>query len=111
MPRLVHRVPKYARQKSSGLAYVKIDGSAVTLCIRLARIRSAYDRLIADLVADRTAEEQPAIPPKPRPKPAPRTQYVPPPLRPIPISEVVLRYFEHAEAYYRKTASRPASTR
>ena len=78
-------------------------GSAVTLAhTDSPESRSAYDRLIADLVADRTAEEQPAIPPKPRPKPAPRTQYVPPPLRPIPISEVVLRYFEHAEAYYRK---------
>ena len=105
MPRLVHRLPKYARQKSSGLAYVKINGKRRYLGpYDSPESRTAYDRLIAELVADRSAAENPAPSPKPRPKlkPASRPQYVAPPPRPIPISEVVLRYFEHAEAYYRK---------
>jgi integrase len=96
-------MPKYARQKSSGLAYVKINGKRRYLGpYDSPESRAASDRLIAELRADRTAAEQPAPSPKPRPKPAPAPQVVPRVLPPLPISEVVLRFFEHAERYYVK---------
>jgi integrase len=103
MPRLVHRLPKYARQKSSGLAYVKINGRRCYLGPHDSpESRAAYDRIIAELQADRTAAEQATPSSRPKPKPAPRPQYIPPATRPIPVSDVVIRFFEHAERYYVK---------
>jgi integrase len=102
MPRLVHRVPKYAHHKPTGLAYVKVNGKRRYIGpYGSQESRAAYDRLIAELKADRAAE-QPVTPPRSKPRPAPRPQYVPPPPKPIPISEVVLKFFEYAERYYVK---------
>jgi integrase len=103
-------VPKYAHHKPTGLAYAKVNFKRRYLGpYGSPESRVAYDRLIAELQADRSATEQAAPPPAPKPKPKPkathRPQYVPPPPKPIPISEVVLKFFEYAEAYYVKDGS------
>ena len=89
MPRLLHRPPKYRRHKASGQAVVTIAGKDHYLGVFNSKAsKLEYDRLVGEwLAAGWTAE---AVSPSSE----------------IKVTEVVARFWTHAEKFYRKTANR-----
>src|SRR5689334_14183261 len=89
MPRLARRPPTYSHHKPSGQARVRYRGKDYYLGpFGSAASKEAYARLIAQLMSD-----EPGSPSSPeRPADAP----------PITVSELIARFWAHAQTYYMK---------
>lgn len=88
MPRLIHKPPAYSLHKPSGLAKVKYQGRITYLGkYGTPESKEAYGRFVATL-------------PKTGESPAPTAELAPG--ETLLVSEIVLRYYHHAKAYYTK---------
>jgi integrase len=93
MPRLKHKLPSYCRHKASGQAVVTIDGRDVYLGPHgSAESKQKYEQQIARWLASR---ETPTL--NASSETVPRDD--------LRISELLVAYFEHADAYYVKNGA------
>jgi hypothetical protein len=96
MPKLTHRLPKYALHKPTGQARVKLNGKTVYLG---AYGSAESKRRYAEFVARIEDPDQPAQGGTKEVAPSPPTAI---PVAPLLVGEVALRFFEHAKVYYRR---------
>lgn len=88
MPRYVNAVPKYRKHRASGQAVVTLSGRDFYLGPHGTKVsRDAYDRLIAEYLAEGRRLKSPASPEEPAE---------------LTVVEVLARYLEHCKQYYRK---------
>src|SRR6516225_7318895 len=88
MPKLTRQPPKYALHQPSGQARVRFEGKDYYLGAYGSReSREAYARLIAQFSKD---------------DPAP-----PAPSAGLTVSDLILRYWSHAQTYYRRSDGTP----
>jgi len=89
MPRLKQTLPKYSHHRGSGQAYVTLNGHAVYLGpYGSQRSRAQYDRVVAEWLASGRRLPAELLPDSQRDD--------------IRVVELIDRYLEHAEQYYRR---------
>jgi len=88
MPKLVNRPPSYRRHKNSGLAFVALNGRRIYLGKHgTPESRRAYDRTMAEWFTNGRRIAAPLAP------------------APLTVGEMIARFWEHAEGYYRKNGA------
>lgn len=96
MPRLRHRVPKYAHHKATNQARIRVNGKTVWLGVfGSAESKARYAEVVA-----RIAEG--ASPNTRTPTPTPTTTR-----DPLMVGECIARYYAHARGYYVKPTGEP----
>src|SRR5438128_1183365 len=91
MPRLVHRNPRYCKNKFTGQAVVSVGGKTIPLGpYGSVESRQAYDRVVAEWITNG------------RRLPPPRIEDSP---LDITICELIDRFWDHVISYYRNQAT------
>jgi integrase len=97
MPRLIRKLPSYRLHKPSGRAVVTLDGRDYYLGdFGTPESRDAYERLLAEWLADRRRRGVPA-----------GSASATAPLANLTINELLLAFWRHAERHYRTPGGEP----